>query len=415
MSLKLRLVILSFLQFFLWGSWLISLGGYLIVTLGFSGTQVGSIYATSGIAALFMPGLVGIVADRWVNAERLFAACHVLGGLLLAAAALTTRFEALYPLMLLNALLYMPTIALANSLSYRLLERDGHDVVRTFPAIRVWGTIGFIVAMWAVDLAGLTKSPAQLYVGAAAAVLLGLYALTLPKVPPAGSGGTGIASRLGLDALSLFRRRPLALFFVFAMLLGAALQVTNAFGSAFLDDFKTSYPDSFGVRHPNLLLSISQLSETVFILAIPFFLQRFGIRVVMLISIVAWGLRFGLFAVGNPGDGLWLLIVSMVMYGMAFDFFNISGSLFVDRAAAPGIRASAQGLFMIMTNGLGAFLGATVSGLVVDRFTEAGVRDWRAIWTSFSAYAFVLAAVFVLVFPSGDALRQDREQVSRAS
>ncbi len=400
MNLRLRLIALSFLQFFIWGSWLISLGGYLIVTLDFSGTQVGSIYATMGVAALFMPGVVGVLADRFVNAERLYAVCHLLGAGLLVAAAQVRAFEQLYPLILLNAMVFMPTIALANSVSYRLLEREGHDVVRTFPAIRVWGTIGFIVAMWAVDIAGVTKSPAQLLIGASAAALLGVYALTLPSLPPQGAKRSETGNSYWRDARALFQQRRMGGFFIFAMLLGAALQITNAFGGAFLDDFKLSYPDSFGVRHPNLLLSISQLSETVFILTIPFFLRRFGIRVVMLMSIFAWALRFGLFAVGDPGPGLWLLVLSMVVYGMAFDFFNISGSLFVDREAAASVRSSAQGLFMVMTNGAGAFVGGTLSGLVVDRFTIDGVRQWPAIWGSFAAYALLLAFAFPFVFPA---------------
>jgi NHS family xanthosine MFS transporter len=401
MSLRLRLTILHFLQFFVWGAWLISLGGYMIVTLGFTGTQVGSIYATMGIASLFMPGLMGIIADRWVNQERLYAICHLVGAGLLLWASTTTTYDTLYPIMLLNAMVYMPTIALGNSLSYTLLQQSGADVVKTFPPIRVWGTIGFIVAMWFVDIGDLTKSAVQLYVSAGAAVLLGVYALTLPAAPPVKSDGTrkGLASRFGLDALVLFKQRKMAVFFVFAMLLGAALQITNAFGGAFLDDFKTLFPDSFGVRHPNLLLSMSQISETVFILTIPFFLSRFGIRAVMMMSIVAWVLRFGLFAVGDPGAGLWLLVLSMIVYGMAFDFFNISGSLFVDREADPSIRASAQGFFMIMTNGVGAFLGGMGSGWVVDRFTTDGVKDWPSIWFTFAGYALVLAIVFPFVFP----------------
>jgi NHS family xanthosine MFS transporter len=399
MSLRLRLTILHFLQFFVWGAWLISLGGYMIVTLGFTGTQVGSIYATMGIASLFMPGLMGIIADRWVNQERLYAICHLVGAGLLLWASTTTTYDTLYPIMLLNAMVYMPTIALGNSLSYTLLQKNGEDVVKSFPPIRVWGTIGFIAAMWFVDIGDLTKSAVQLYVSAGAAVLLGVYALTLPAAPPVRSERTGLAARFGLDALVLFRQRKMAVFFVFAMLLGAALQITNAFGGAFLDDFKTLFPDSFGVRHPNLLLSMSQISETVFILTIPFFLSRFGIRTVMMLSIIAWVLRFGLFAVGDPGAGLWLLVLSMIVYGMAFDFFNISGSLFVDREADPSIRASAQGFFMIMTNGVGAFLGGMGSGWVVDRFTTDGVKDWPSIWFTFAGYALVLAIVFPFVFP----------------
>jgi MFS transporter, NHS family, xanthosine permease len=262
----------------------------------------------------------------------------------------------------------------------------------------VWGTVGFIAAMWIVDLTGWARSALQLYLGAAAALFLGVYAFTMPKCAPMSNAKRRLMSALGLDALVLVRHRQMLVFFIFAMLLGAALQITNAFGGAFLDDFKTAYPGTFGVEHPNLLLSISQISETLFVLTIPFFLQRFGIKTVMLISISAWVFRFGLFAVGDPGARLWMLVLSMIVYGMAFDFFNISGSLFVDREAEPTIRASAQGLFMITTNGLGAFVGGMASGRVVDYFTENGVRDWPAIWLTFAGYALILGIVFPLVF-----------------
>jgi NHS family xanthosine MFS transporter len=252
--------------------------------------------------------------------------------------------------------------------------------------------------MWIVDLCGWTKSPLQLYVGAATGLALGLYAFTLPACPPARKSGEGWAAKLGLHAFVLLKKGNILIFFVFAMLLGAALQITNAFGGAFLDDFKGIYPDSFGVRHPNLLLSISQISETLFILTIPFFLQRFGIKRVMLLSIFAWVFRFGLFGVGNPGSGLILLVLSMIIYGMAFDFFNISGSLFVESQAPMDIRASAQGLFMLVTNGVGAFLGGILSGQVVDHFTHDGVKDWRSIWFAFAGYALVLGIIFPFVF-----------------
>ena len=399
MSIKLRLIVMNFLQFFVWGSWLISFGAYMIVTLGFSGGQVGSVYATMGIGALFMPGLMGIVADRWLNAERVLGLCHVIGAGLLLWASTVRDFETLYLIMLLNAMVYMPTIGLANAVSYKVLEQKGFNIITTFPPIRVWGTIGFIAAMWMVDLAGWNQQALQLYLSAGAALFLGVYAFTMPPCPPVTSQGKrSLVSALGLDAFVLFKRRQMLVFFVFAMLLGAALQITNAFGGAYLDDFKTAYPGTFGVEHPNLLLSISQMSETLFILTIPFFLQRFGIKAVMLLSIFAWVFRFGLFAVGDPGPRLWMLVLSMIIYGMAFDFFNISGSLFVDREADAGIRASAQGLFMIMTNGLGAFLGATASGWVVDYFTVDGVKDWHSIWFSFAGYALVLGIVFPLAF-----------------
>jgi len=399
MSIEVRLTVMNFLQFFVWGSWLISLGAYMIGPLGFTGSQVGSIYATMGIGSLVMPGLTGIIADRWVNAERVYGLCHLVGGGLLAWASTIQDFETLYVIMLLNAMVYMPTIALNNAVSYNVLTQRRLDLVTTFPPIRVWGTVGFIAAMWTVDLAGWSRTALQLHIGAGAALLLGLYAFTMPACPPTNSKrARGLISALGLDALVLFRRHQMLVFFIFAMLLGAALQITNAFGGAYLDDFRTAYPDSFGVAHPNLLLSISQISETMFVLTIPFFLGRFGIKKVMLISIFAWVFRFGLFAAGNPGARLWMLVLSMIVYGMAFDFFNISGSLFVERESEPDIRASAQGLFMMMTNGLGAFLGGMTSGWVVDHYTGNGVRAWPSIWLTFAGYALFLGVVFPTVF-----------------
>ena len=399
MSIKSRLVVMNFLEFFVWGSWLISLGAYLFNNLGFEGWQVGDIYGTMGVASLFMPALLGIVADRWVNAERVLGLCHIIGACLLLYASTVTDYNTLYLVMLFNAMCFMPTIALNNTVSYIILEERGYNIVKDFPPIRVWGTVGFIVAMWMVDLAGWTKSPLQLYISAGAGILLGIYAFTMPKCPPAKTGQKkSLASSLGLDAFVLFKKKKMIIFFLFAMFLGAALQITNAYGGAFLDDFKLSYPDSFGVKHPNVLLSISQISETLFILTIPFFLQKFGIKKVMLLSIFAWVFRFGLFGIGNPGSGLFLLILSMIVYGMAFDFFNISGSLFVEKEADIKIRASAQGLFMLMTNGVGAWLGTKISGRVVDYFTSDGVKDWQSIWFGFAGYALVLGIVFPLVF-----------------
>lgn len=399
MNIQLRLIILNFLQFFVWGSWLISLGGYMIFGLGFKGVEVGSIYATMGIASLFMPAIVGIIADRFLNAERVLGISHLLGAGLLLLAAFVKDYPTLYIVMLLNSMVYMPTIALNNTVSYIALEKEKLDVLKKFPPIRVWGTIGFIAAMWTIDLLGFTKSNYQLYVSAGASIVLGIYSFTVTKcVPNRNSDKSNLSASLGLDAFSLFKRKNMVIFFLFAMFLGAALQITNLFGGTFLEDFKTNYPDSFGVKHPNLLLSISQISETLFILTIPFFLRRFGIKVVMLLSIIAWVLRFGLFALGDPGPGLYLLVLSMIIYGMAFDFFNISGSLFVEKEAEISIRARAQGLFMLMTNGLGAFFGGTLSGWVVDYFTTNGIRNWQSIWFSFAGYALVLALIFPFVF-----------------
>src|SRR5690554_2079473 len=399
MSIKNRLIIMNFLQFFIWGSWLISLGSYMGITLGFSGMEIGGVYATMGIASLFMPGLLGIVADRWINAERVMGVCHIIGAITLFYATTVTDYSTFYILMLLNALVYMPTIALNNSVSYSVLEQKGYDVIKDFPPIRVWGTVGFILAMWVVDLMGWTRSKEQLIVSSIAALILGLYVFTLPSTPPLQKEKSkSFMSAMGLDAFSLFKQKRMAIFFIFSMLLGAALQITNAFGGPFLNHFESTYPDSFGVKRPNLLLSISQISETLFILTIPFFLKRFGIKKIMVMSMLAWVARFALFGIGDPAGGLYLLILSMIVYGMAFDFFNISGSIFIEQEASPKIRSSAQGLFMIMTNGFGALFGGMASGWVVEYYTVDGIADWQTIWFVFAGYALVLAIIFPFVF-----------------
>lgn len=401
MSIKFRLTIMNFLEFFVWGAWLISLGGYMFNVLHFNGVQVGSIYGTMGVASIFTPALFGIVADRWLNAERVLGICHILGAGMLLWASTLSDYSTFYIAMLFNSFFFMPTLALNATVSYIILEKRNFIIEKDFPPIRVWGTVGFVIAMWIVDLCGWKESPLQLYVSAGAGLLLGIYAFTLPACFPVRTGPRpSIFASLGLDAFVLFKKRKMLIFFIFAMLLGAALQITNAFGSAFLSDFKNipQYADSFGVKHSNLLISISQISETLFILTIPFFLRKFGIKRVIMISIFAWVFRFGLFGIGNPGSGLPLLVLSMIVYGMAFDFFNISGSLFVEREAEIKIRASAQGLFMLMTNGIGAYLGTYISGRVVDYFTVDGVKDWHSIWLSFAGYALVLGFVFPLVF-----------------
>jgi len=406
MTIKFRLIVLNFLEFFVWGAWLISIGGYLGGTLHFTGTQIGAVFSTLGLASLFMPALMGIVADKWINAEKVLGACHMIGAGMLIWASTISDPHIFFWVMLLNAMFYMPTIALNSTVSYIILEQNGYDIEKDFPPIRVWGTIGFIAAMWAVDLLGWKSSNMQLIFSASAALLIGIYSFTMPKCHPVKSTTTkSFISTLGLDAFILFRQKKMVIFFLFAMFLGAALQITNAFGGSFLESFTITHPGTFGVEHPILLLSISQISETLFILSIPFFLTKFGIKKVMLISIFAWVLRFGLFAVGNPGSGLYLLILSMIIYGMAFDFFNISGSLFVEKEVVSNIRASAQGLFMFMTNGLGSILGGYGSGLIVDYFTKIDPitnkilsRDWPNIWFTFAAYALVLGLIFPFAF-----------------
>ncbi len=408
MGIKFRLIVMNFLQFFVWGAWLLSFGKYLLTTLHFSGEQIGAIFMTMGIGSLFMPGLLGIVADRWIKPNKLFALVHLLGAFLLYLAAKQTGFDSLYLVMLLYLMLYMPTIALDNTVSYCILEKEGYDIVKDFPPIRVWGTIGFIFAVWIIDLLGWGVSNMQLYFSAAFSLILGLYALTLPDCAIEKSNAKKtLVQALGLDAFVLFKDKKMAIFFIFSMLLGAALQITNMWGEAFLLDFGkiAAYSNTFAVKNNGILMSVSQMSETLFILTIPFFLKRFGIKKVMLMSMFAWVLRFGLFGIGSPvGFGLVFLLFSMIVYGMAFDFFNISGSLFVEIEAEPKIRASAQGLFMIMTNGLGAIIGAYGSGVIIqfythiDKLTHQSIYDWQIIWFIFAAYSLVVGVTFMLLF-----------------
>ncbi len=405
MNIKLRLTVLSFLQFYVWGAWLITIGTYFFSNGMGTGAQFGAIFSTLALASIIMPALTGIIADRWINAEKLYGVLHILYGGFLFYVTQVHDADTLYYVILGAMCCYMPTISLSNSISYTILKREGYDVVKVFPPIRVWGTIGFIAAMWTTNLSGSKANTNQFLIGAVAAVLLGIYSFTMPKCPPQRSISktASVIEQLGLKAFTLFAKYKMALFFIFSMFLGAALQLTNMYGDTFLDDFRKvpEYgPESFVVKNSTIIMSISQISETVFILTIPFFLKRFGIKKVMLFSMIAWVLRFGLFAYGNPADGLWMIILSCVVYGMAFDFFNISGSLFVETTTDSSIRSSAQGVFMMMTNGFGAFLGSKLSGYLIDRyFTLAGGdKDWQNIWLSFAAYAAVIGILFAILF-----------------
>jgi len=394
---------MSFLQFFVWGAWLITVGNYWFGTKGWSGAEFGAVFSTLGISSIIMPALIGIIADRWINAEKLYGILHILSGLAIFYIPQVDSPTLFYWVIFLAMMFYMPTISLSNSVAYNILKNNDYDVVKVFPPIRVWGTIGFIAAMWMTNLSGNKASVNMFYISGIASLILGIYSFTLPKCP-AQKGvvkNATLIERLGLDAFKLFGTYKMALFFVFSMFLGGALQLTNMYGDTYLSEFANTpmYADSFVAKYSTIIMSISQVSETLFILAIPFFLKRFGIKQVMLISMFAWVLRFGLFAYGNPGDGLWMIIMSCVVYGMAFDFFNISGSLFIETTTDFRIRSSAQGLFMMMSNGFGAFFGGIVSGIVIDNFfTHGGVRDWHNIWLSFAAYALVIAIAFAVLF-----------------
>ncbi len=404
MNLKGRLIGMSFLQFFIWGAWLITVGNYWFGTKQWSGAEFGTIFTTLGIASIAMPALIGIIADRLINAEKLYGVLHILAGIAIAFLSRAQSPSEFYWTMLVAMLCYMPTIPLSNSVAYTILKNNNYDVVKVFPPIRVWGTVGFIVAMWITNLTGNKASVNMFYISALASIVLGIYSFTLPQCPPQKliDDNASFAKKLGLDAFKLFGTYKMALFFIFSMFLGAALQQTNMYGDVYLSEFEKipEYADSIVVKYSTIIMSISQISETLFILAIPFFLKRFGIKQVMLISMLAWVLRFGLFSFGNPTDGLWMIITSCIVYGMAFDFFNISGSLFIETTTDSKIRSSAQGLFMMISNGFGAVIGSKVSGYLIQTFytNENNIRDWHSIWLVFSIYSAVIAILFALLF-----------------
>ncbi len=404
MNIKIRLTVMSFLQFFVWGAWLITIANYWFATKGWGGAEFGAIFTTLGLSSLFMPTITGIIADRWINAERLYGVLHLLGGVALAYIPQVNDPGTFFWVFFAAMICYMPTISLSNSVAYSILKSNNYDVIKVFPPIRVWGTIGFIVAMWVTNLTENKATASQFYIAAIAAFVLAVYSFTLPASPPQNKNTEKktLIETLGFDSFKLFLDYKMALFFIFSMMLGAALQLTNMYGDVFLSDFSKfpEYAESIVVKRSTIIMSISQISETLFILAIPFFLKRFGIKKVMVISMLAWVLRFGLFAFGNPADGLWMIIASCIVYGMAFDFFNISGSLFVETTTDSKIRASAQGLFMMMTNGFGAVFGSFASGYLIQNYfvQENGMNDWRGIWITFALYALVVAVLFALMF-----------------
>ena len=387
---------------------------------GGNGVSHWNILFGSGIVSIFMPALIGIIADRWVPAQKLLGICHILAAIFMISAGLYglnsgtgVEFGYFFTLYTLSVAFYMPTLALSNSVAYTILERAGFDTVKAFPPIRVFGTVGFICSMWLVDILGYQTSSMQFIVSAVLGIVLGLYAFTLPNCPvTTDTQDKTLAQRLGLDAFKLFKQRRMALFFIFSMLLGVSLQITNGFANPFIASFEANpiYSDTFGVQHSNILISLSQISEAICILLIPFFLSRFGIKKVILIAMFAWVLRFGLFGLGNPGSGLWLLILSMLVYGVAFDFFNVSGSLFVDKETPHNIRASAQGMFMLMTNGIGATIGTLGAQWVVNQFTSwqdvvvngqtksLMIGNWQSVWLIFALYALVVTILFGILF-----------------
>lgn len=416
--MKLRLIIMNFLQFAVWGAYLTSMSRYL-GPAGMGG-HIGLFYSVLGIVSILFPALIGIVADRWVPAQKMLGLCHLLAAIFMLTAGIyalnageNVTFGLFFTFYTLSVAFYMPTLALSNSVAYSLLEQNGYDTIKDFPPIRVFGTIGFIFSMWTVDLLGFQTTSMQFVMSAIIGLVLAIYSFTLPAIPVNKNvDKKSLAESLGLNAFKLFKQKKMAIFFIFSIMLGVSLQITNGFANPFIASFEAvkEYADTFAVQHSNILISLSQISETVCILLIPFFLRRFGIKTVMLIAMFAWVLRFAFFGMGNPGGGVWLLALSMLVYGVAFDFFNISGSLFVDKETDSKIRSSAQGLFFLMTNGIGATIGTLAAQAVVNRYsqwtdvvTASGTKslligDWSTIWYIFAGYALLVAILFMILF-----------------
>lgn len=422
-AIKIKLAAMNFLEFAVWGAYLTSLGIYL-ANAGL-GDKIYWFYTIQGIVSIFMPAIIGIVADRWIQAQRTLSICHLIAGLTMIAAfyycysSERVEFAPLFALYTISVAFFMPTIGLANSVAYTSLSKAGLDTVKHFPPIRVFGTIGFIASMLLtnfliIDGVSMQTTYFQLLSSGILSIILALYALTMPNCPTAKGGSSSISEALGLKAFTLFKDKKMAIFFIFSMLLGVSLQITNSYGSTFISAFTqiAEYADTWGAQNATALISLSQMSETLCILLIPFCLKRFGIKGVMMIAMLGWVLRFGFFGLGNPGSGVWLFIMSMIVYGVAFDFFNISGSLYVDKQTDPSMRSSAQGMFMLMTNGVGATFGTLAAGAVVNNYVfrpgiepMQAIEGWHISWYIFAAYALAVAVLFWLIFKDDEKQR----------
>jgi NHS family nucleoside permease-like MFS transporter len=427
MNIKIRLILMNFLQFAVWGAYLTCMGNYL--GKAGMGEEIAWFYALQGIVSIFMPTIMGIVADRFVQPQRLLGICHLVAGaamigLCMLGMEYATPNKALFiSIYTLSVAFYMPTLALSNTVAFTILKENGLDTVKDFPPIRVMGTVGFILTMWFVNCAtydngalGFTLGHdvnkfqytyMQFLVSGVLSVVMFFYCFTLPSCRIVEKEKKSISDQLGLSAFKLFKEPKMALFFIFSMFLGMSLQVTNSYAGPFLTSFTKSADEvianSFAATNATMLVSVSQISEALCILLIPFFLKRYGIKVVMIMAMTAWVLRFGLFGIGEPTfPGVILFFLSCIVYGVAFDFFNVSGGLYVDQECDASVRASAQGLFMLMTNGLGATIGTLSAGAVVNHYCTwtdgVLVGDWKTVWFIFAGYALVIAVLFAVSF-----------------
>ena len=439
--IKLRLIVMNILQWAIWGAYLTSMGNYL-VQVGL-GPKIGLFYAMQGIVSIFMPALMGIVADKWLGATKTLALCQFIAGAAMLGAGLYAAsvesgaiaagmkvaemfsFPLFMSLYTVSVAFYMPTIALSNSAAYGILEQNGYDTVKDFPPIRVFGTVGFIASMWIMNFCKTSAGTSfqftyhQFIISGVIGLVLVLYCFTLPKIKKVETQGQSLMDALGLSAFKLFRDRQMAIFFIFSMLLGVALQITNGYATPFISHFQglPEFAESWGAKNATAIYSISQIAETLGILLIPFAMKKFGIKNVMLIAMLAWVLRFGLFGLGDTGSGVWMLILSCIVYGVAFDFFNISGSLYVNERTSGSVQNSAQGLFMLTTNGIGATVGTLSAQAIVNHFTYSEtvmvngeemvftMGDWSTCWYIFAGYALVVAILFFILFkaPAKDA------------
>ena len=412
-SIKFRLIVMNIIQWAVWGAYLTSMGQYL-GSVGL-GSRISIFYAMQGIVSMFMPTLMGIVADKYIPAQKLLGICHGIAGAAMISAATycmtsdSISFGILFSIYSLSVAFYMPTIALSNSSAFKILSDNGYDTVKDFPPIRVFGTVGFIASMWFVNFMtnsngiSFQKTFDQFYVSGILGIIMLLYCFTLPNCPcrQGSNEQQTLAQRFGADAFKLFKNGNMAIFFIFSMLLGMALQITNSYATPFIEHFASSpeFAETWGAKNPVALYSISQISETLGILLIPIAMRLFGIKKVMLIAMFAWVMRFGLFGAGNTGSGLWMLILSMIVYGVAFDFFNISGALYTNMRTSEKIQNSAQGLFMLMTNGIGATVGTLAAGAIMNHYVyNAATPDWSTPWYIFAGYSLVVAFAFMICF-----------------